>query len=270
MVSVIKSYEINDQERAMNHTNTNNVAGISSVNSAFISQPSSAYPVHKVALPSISSVSSGKSILLSAVGSSAPVLQASGANSGSSSGSIVVQPATLTKEVLDNIALVAGFLKCTNALGSGYMLPPFAVVVSELEQIHPQDMEEMDITWHIANVVFKRSLILASGAPSDDNQGVDSKALVVMKENAFGWDDHIKALNISEESTVALMAGSAHNHQEHTFVAHLPTDADTPLTVISAKGNVIVNNPPPWSDSFVYTPITEEEHARSATLIFGR
>ncbi|KAD3337447.1 hypothetical protein E3N88_32967 [Mikania micrantha] len=74
--------------------------------------------------------------------------------SGSSSGSIAVQPTTLTKEVLENIALVAGFLKCSTALGSGDLLPPFAVV--------------------------------ASGATSGDNKGADTKAIVVMQDSAFG------------------------------------------------------------------------------------
>ncbi|KAD4180237.1 hypothetical protein E3N88_28828 [Mikania micrantha] len=86
------------------------------------------------------------SVLSSNVRSPIFVLQASGAVPGSSSGSIAVQPATLTNEVLENIALVAGFLKCSTALGSGDLLPPFAVVGSKLEQIHPEDMEEMDIT----------------------------------------------------------------------------------------------------------------------------
>ncbi|KAD2804927.1 hypothetical protein E3N88_38304 [Mikania micrantha] len=153
----------------MNHTNSYNAPGISSVNSAFISQPSSAYPIHKVALPS---VSSGKSDLSSTIRSSVPVLQASRA--------------------------IAEFHKCSTALGSGDLLPPFAA----------------------------RNLIPANGATSGDNKGADSKALVVMQANAFGWDDQIKALNIYEESTVALMASSAHNHQEHAFMAHLPADAD--------------------------------------------
>ncbi|KAD2805193.1 hypothetical protein E3N88_38570 [Mikania micrantha] len=186
---LIKSYEMNDQQRAMNHTNSYNDAGINSVNSAFISQPSSTYPF--------------------------------GASSGNSYVSIAVQPTTLAKEVLDNIALVAGFFKCSTTLGSGDLLPPFAIL--------------------------------------------------------------IKALNISEESTVALMASSTHNHQEHAFMAHLPADADVMVEdmiqkqmkwketkAVGENGNVFVNNPPPLSNSFVYTPITEEEHARSATLIYDQ
>ncbi|KAL8205660.1 hypothetical protein R6Q57_009211 [Mikania cordata] len=122
----------------MNHTNSYNVAGISSVNSVFISQPSSTYPDHKVVFPSASSASRNTS-----------------GSSSRSVGSVTVQPATLTKEFLENIALVIGFIKCSNALRAGDLLPLFAAVGSELEQIHPEDTKEMDITWHIANSIFR-------------------------------------------------------------------------------------------------------------------
>ncbi|KAL8261113.1 hypothetical protein R6Q59_025162 [Mikania micrantha] len=168
----------------MNHTNSYNAAGISSVNSAFISQPSFAYPVHKVVLSLASSV----------------------------------------------LSSTLRFLKCSIALGSGDLFPPFAVVGSELEKIHPEDMEEMDITWHIANAFFRAKNFTkttgrnpwgqsninkvnftkekcrcftchepshyarectkpVNGATDGENKANDNKALVVMKNGVFGWDD---------------------------------------------------------------------------------
>ncbi|XP_076937612.1 uncharacterized protein LOC143605345 [Bidens hawaiensis] len=53
----------------------------------------------------------------------------------------------------ENIALMAGFMNCCNAFLAGDMVQP--VVADELDQIHPDDVEEMDISWQIAMAVFR-------------------------------------------------------------------------------------------------------------------
>ena len=51
------------------------------------------------------------------------------------------------------MALMAGFMNCDNAFVAGDLVPP--VKMGELDQIHPDDVEEMNISWHIAMSVFR-------------------------------------------------------------------------------------------------------------------
>lgn len=51
------------------------------------------------------------------------------------------------------MALMAGFINCYNAFVAGELVPP--VMIGELDQIHPEDVEEMDISWQIAMTVFR-------------------------------------------------------------------------------------------------------------------
>ena len=49
--------------------------------------------------------------------------------------------------------IMAGLVKCYSAFVAGELSPP--LTIRDLEQIHLEDVEEMDISWHIAMAVFR-------------------------------------------------------------------------------------------------------------------
>ncbi|XP_052622759.1 uncharacterized protein LOC111896584 [Lactuca sativa] len=58
-----------------------------------------------------------------------------------------------TKESDENLALATGLVNCYNAFVAGDFPPQLSF--ADLDQIHPKDVEEMDITWQIAMAVFR-------------------------------------------------------------------------------------------------------------------
>ena len=74
-------------------------------------------------------------------------------SSGSSSSTPSLHPPEVAKGVEKNLGLMAGLINCYNALVACELAPP--VMMGELDQIHPDDVEEMDISWHIAMAVFR-------------------------------------------------------------------------------------------------------------------
>ncbi|KAI3780117.1 hypothetical protein L2E82_10028 [Cichorium intybus] len=53
----------------------------------------------------------------------------------------------------ENLGLMASLLNCYNALVAGELFHP--MTAGDLDQINPDDLEEMDISWHIAMAVHK-------------------------------------------------------------------------------------------------------------------
>ena len=51
------------------------------------------------------------------------------------------------------MALATGLVNCYNAFVAGEL--PLQLSLDHLDQIHPEDLEEMDITWQIAMAVFR-------------------------------------------------------------------------------------------------------------------
>lgn len=128
VMAIIKACDMDDRQREINHANSYSTANLGvSTNSAFSTHQT--HTAQQVA-PSGSS-SCGSS-------TKAPAQ---------------VQTPTIPKEAEENVALMAGFMNCYNALLAGDLVPP--IMVGELDQIHPEDVEEMDITWQIAMAVFR-------------------------------------------------------------------------------------------------------------------
>ena len=118
------------KQREINHVNSYSAANIgTSTNNAFSAQPT----------------------LITKTPSGTPI--AASSSSGSISITPTQDPIQATKGVEDNMALMAGFMNCYNAFVAGDLVPP--VMMGELDQIHPDDVEEMDISWHIAMPVFR-------------------------------------------------------------------------------------------------------------------
>ncbi|KAI3767878.1 hypothetical protein L2E82_18307 [Cichorium intybus] len=129
ILAVIKACDMDDKQLEINYANSYQSANLGvSTNSAF-----------------------------SALSAHAPVYQASSTSSKpmvSPVPSIPVVPApTLPKGAEENLGLMAGLLNCYNAFCAGELVQP--MMVGDLDQVHPDDVEEMDISWHIAMAVFR-------------------------------------------------------------------------------------------------------------------
>ncbi|KAL7615964.1 hypothetical protein Lser_V15G04550 [Lactuca serriola] len=141
-MAIIKACDLDDKQREINHVNSYFTAnlGIQS-NIAFASfttpqvqsfvapQPSS------YATPFMQSVQPPVSYPQVASSSKAP------------------SPAPAPKENDENLALATGLANCYNAFVAGELPPQLSF--ADLDQIHPKDVKEMDITWQIAMAVFR-------------------------------------------------------------------------------------------------------------------
>ncbi|KAL4573443.1 hypothetical protein LXL04_020249 [Taraxacum kok-saghyz] len=72
---------------------------------------------------------------------------------GTSSNVPTIHTGPLAKGVEENLTMMTGLITCYNALVTGELAPP--VIMSELDQVHPDDVEEMDISWAIGMAVFR-------------------------------------------------------------------------------------------------------------------
>ncbi|KAI3752730.1 hypothetical protein L2E82_24766 [Cichorium intybus] len=76
---------------------------------------------------------------------------ASSVSASTSKAPVPAQP--LPKVAEENLGMMAGLLNCYNALMAGELFHP--MTAGDLDQINPDDMEEMDISWHIAMAVHR-------------------------------------------------------------------------------------------------------------------
>ncbi|KAL7611060.1 hypothetical protein Lser_V15G13110 [Lactuca serriola] len=138
VMAVIKACDIDDKQREMNHVNSYSAAnlGISSNN----------------AFSSLSYSSAGLSF-------NAPshLLRCSAIPQPQNQ-SFFTAPSNMAsfskgKELDENIVFAAGLINCYNALVAGELPPQLSF--ADLDQIHSEDVEEMDITRQIAMVVFR-------------------------------------------------------------------------------------------------------------------
>ncbi|KAJ0474172.1 putative transcription factor interactor and regulator CCHC(Zn) family [Helianthus annuus] len=59
-----------------------------------------------------------------------------------------------TQQSKENLDIAASVINCLNAFATG-KLEPLKFSMDDLDQIHPEDVEEMDITWQMAMVAFR-------------------------------------------------------------------------------------------------------------------
>lgn len=132
LMAMIHACDLDNKQREINHVGSYSTANLgASTNDAFFAQPSHFAPnplSHKLASYS----SSGSTTSYPAA---------------------AVQASLITKDTKESIALVAGFMKYYNAFLAGDLIPP--VTIGELDQIHLEDVEEIDISWQINMVVFR-------------------------------------------------------------------------------------------------------------------
>lgn len=147
LMAVIKACDIDDKQREINHVRSYSAANlVASTNSAFSALPSHSASPH--AVPS-------------------PIYRPAAVSSSSA------QSQNSVKGAEENIALIAGLVNCYSALVAGELSPP--VTIGELDQIHPEDVEEMDITWQIAIVVFRAKKFTQKTGRNNWGVSVDKK-----------------------------------------------------------------------------------------------
>ncbi|KAL4589806.1 hypothetical protein LXL04_002716 [Taraxacum kok-saghyz] len=123
-LAVIKSFDMDGTKREINCAGYN--AGRFS-NSAFSAQPS-----------------------MTASPSCAPVAQHKAYSVGTSSSVPAIHTGHMASKVEEDLGMMTA--NCYNAVVNGELHRP--VLMNELNQIHPDDVEEMDISWHIGMAVF--------------------------------------------------------------------------------------------------------------------
>jgi hypothetical protein len=132
VISTLNACEEDDRQQELNYSNSHSAANLGvSANNAFSALPTSALPPTKSVIPSISP------------SPTFPSPQPAPAS----------HTTTNAPGVDENIALVANFVNCYNAFVAGNLIPP--MTLGELDQIHPDDVEELDIQWQIAMAVFR-------------------------------------------------------------------------------------------------------------------
>ncbi|KAI3723678.1 hypothetical protein L2E82_35434 [Cichorium intybus] len=131
VMAIIKFCDMDDKQREINHVNSFQSANLgTATNSEF-----SALPAQHV--------SSSSSLPMAPPASSTP-----------SPVTKSTSPAPVfAKGAEENMTLMAGFMNYYNAFFAGELVQP--VMIGDLDQIHPKDIEEMDIYWQIAMAVFR-------------------------------------------------------------------------------------------------------------------
>ena len=77
------------------------------------------------------------------------------------------------KEGDENLAFASGLFNCYNALVAGDLPPQLSF--ADLDQIHPEDVEEMDITWQIAMAVFRAKQFAKKTGKNNWGMSADKK-----------------------------------------------------------------------------------------------
>ncbi|XP_023744613.1 uncharacterized protein LOC111892802 [Lactuca sativa] len=82
-------------------------------------------------------------------------------------------PAPNHKESDENLDLATGLVNCYNAFVAEELPPQLSF--ADLDQIHPEDVEEMDITWQIAMTVFRAKQFAKKTGKNNWGMNVDKK-----------------------------------------------------------------------------------------------
>ncbi|XP_052622736.1 uncharacterized protein LOC128128015 [Lactuca sativa] len=106
-----------------------------------------------------------------------------------------------SKESDENLALATGLVNFYNAFVAGD--PPPQLSFADLDQIHPEDVEEMDITWQIAIAVFRAKQFAKKIGKNNWAMNADKK-VGFNKSILRCFNCHEQALNISRPENAHL------------------------------------------------------------------
>ncbi|KAJ0770242.1 putative transcription factor interactor and regulator CCHC(Zn) family [Helianthus annuus] len=169
MISHIKACELDDKQREINHKNSLLAAG-------FITTPSSS---NNVALTSQAGLQMFKSLTSAKATqepASANVIYPTAPSSSSFNAAAASSVknefiAFFSQQTKENLEIAASIVNCLNAFVAGDLTPP-NFVMSDLDLMHPDDVEEMYITWQMAMVTFRtKNFVKRTGKNSWTNSG---------------------------------------------------------------------------------------------------
>ncbi|KAJ0879802.1 putative transcription factor interactor and regulator CCHC(Zn) family [Helianthus annuus] len=163
MISHIKACELDDKQRETNYKNSMLAAGFSIApsssnnnNTALLSQGGFQMFRNTSATPtSTNAYCSGSSNQVVSPAAPASIPNAgniSTAASASAANNEMI--AFFAKQSKENLDIAASVINCLNAFVAGKLDPP-KWSPGDLTQVHPDDVEEMDITWQMAMAAFR-------------------------------------------------------------------------------------------------------------------
>ncbi|KAJ0870677.1 putative transcription factor interactor and regulator CCHC(Zn) family [Helianthus annuus] len=166
MISHIKACELDDKQRETNHKNSLLAAGFTIAptsstndNTALLSQGGFqmfSNVASAKAAPTSANVyysgSPGRAAPSSSTAASASAVNTSSAAPASTAKNEMI--AFFTQQSKENLDIAASVINCLNAFVAGKLDPP-KWCPDDLSQIHPDDVEEMDITWQMAMAAFR-------------------------------------------------------------------------------------------------------------------
>ncbi|KAI3725433.1 hypothetical protein L1987_65221 [Smallanthus sonchifolius] len=156
LISILRSYEMDDQQRLMMFSSETD--HLMSQGNALLSSMSSTYT------PNLSTVSNQKDVATSVQQSKSP-------------------STSEAKFVEMHVALFSVFMSSYNCMLAG-MLSPANLIQDNTGQIHPDDLEEMDIKWHMAMAVrCAKRFIKRTGKNSFDGLESGTKKIGFDKSN---------------------------------------------------------------------------------------
>ncbi|KAJ0610908.1 putative transcription factor interactor and regulator CCHC(Zn) family [Helianthus annuus] len=161
MISHIKACELDGKQRETNYKNSMLAAGFSATplassnNTALVShtgfQMFSNSASAKAAPTSSNTYYSGTPTPTTAAPSTPNHATAAASSTPTAKNEMIVFFSQQSKE---NHDIVASVVNCLNAFAAGRFDPP-KFSMGDLDQIHPEDVEEMDITWQMAMAAFR-------------------------------------------------------------------------------------------------------------------
>ncbi|KAJ0576133.1 putative transcription factor interactor and regulator CCHC(Zn) family [Helianthus annuus] len=159
MISHIKACELDDKQRETNYKNSMLAAGFSIAPTT--SSDSNTALLSQGGFQMFRNASAAKPAPTSAnVYNSGSSTQASPTSAGKSSVAPSASVASnemvafFSKQSKENLEIAASVINCLNAFTSGNLGPP-KFSMDDLDQILPEDVEEMDITWQMAMAAFR-------------------------------------------------------------------------------------------------------------------
>ncbi|KAJ0448317.1 hypothetical protein HanLR1_Chr17g0673931 [Helianthus annuus] len=159
MISHIKACELDDKQRETNYKNSMLAAGFSIAptssnnnNTALLSQ--GGFQMFRNATSAKPAPTSANVYCSGSSNQAASPVAPAMTSPTSASAANNEMIAFFSKQTKENLEIAASVINCLNAFASGNLGPP-KFSMDDLDQIHPEDVEEMDITWQMAMAAFR-------------------------------------------------------------------------------------------------------------------
>ncbi|XP_023734262.2 uncharacterized protein LOC111882129 isoform X2 [Lactuca sativa] len=253
IMAIIKACDLDDKQREINHINSYSFANLG-IQSKYAFSSFTNPQVPPFVVPQSSFVTPQSSFVAqSSFTAPQPYPQVA-----SSSKTNVPVPTQIhvSKENEENLALATGLVNCYNAFVAGELPPQSSF--ADLDQIHPEDVEEMDITWQITMAVFRAKQF--SKKTGKSNWGMNAKKKIGFNKTK------LRCFNCHEPDNFArkcLKPDIRENH-ERTMVS---VGNNRQATTSNQTANlVVVAQSFDWDDQIQALDISGPENAHLAQI----